>query len=131
MSDETQLVDVRGETLTAEEPPEIDWTETEFPIELFEDRIAIKRADREQITEGGIHLPPDARTRSMTGLVVAAGPGITKGDGSTVPMKVAVGETVVFEQFRAMIEIKVNGHTYHIVKASDLLGKSVGDVKIR
>ena len=28
-------------------------------------------------------------------------------------------------------EIKANGHVYHIMRASDLIGKAVGDVKIR
>ncbi len=132
MSDEQPtLVDVRGEALAAEPVSEPDWTQVDFPIELFEDRIAIKRDDREQVTEGGIALPANAQTRSMTGTVVAVGPGITKGDGSHVPMRVEVGDRVVFEQFRAMIEVKANGHTYHLMRATDLLGKAIGDVKIR
>lgn len=142
MSNEPVLIDTSGaaltsgkpetpETPTEDRPAEPDWTKNEFPIELFEDRIAIKRDDRVAFTDGGIELPPDARERTMTGLVVGAGPGITKGDGSTVPMRVAVGDQVVFEQNRGMTRLQANGYTYNIMRASDLLGKVSGDVKLR
>ena len=117
-----------------EEKVEPDWLapNVHFPIELFEDRIAIKRADAESMTEGGIIIPGRAQEKTMTGLVVGAGPGITKGDGSTVPMKIGLGDIAVFEKHRAMVEVTVNGFKYHITRASDLLGKSRSqDVKIK
>lgn len=131
MSDAPQLVAPDGGLLKTELPQERDWTKVQFPIQLFNDRIAIKRADREEMSEGGIHLPDDARERTMTGVVVAAGPGLTKGDGSNCPMYVAVGDTVVFEQFRHMISLQVEGRAYHLMNANDLLGKVVGGVKIK
>ena len=127
-AEEPTEVEVRGEAKAEpkEEAKEPDWLDPKihFPIELFEDRIAIKRADRESVTGGGIILPDSAQEKSMTGLVVGAGAGITKGDGSAVPMKVAVGDTVVFEKHRSMTEVSCNGFTYHICRASDLMGKA-------
>jgi chaperonin GroES len=131
MSDGPQLISPTGEALKSELPPERDWTQTQFPIALFNDRIAIKRADREAISEGGIHLPEDARERTMTGQVVAVGPGLMKGNGEHCPMYVEVGDTVLFEQFRHMISITVEGRAYHLMNASDLLGKVVGGVKVK
>lgn len=128
---EAKLLAPDGGELKAEEKPKPDWTRTEFPIELFNDRVAIDRDDREQITDGGIVLPPNAQTRSMTGVVVGTGPGLLRGDGTRVPMAVRTGDRVVFEQFRHMIEVKVEGHVYFIVNASDLLGRARGEVKIR
>lgn len=121
-----------------EEPPppkpegvEPDWTKTEFPIELFNDKIAIRRDDREQFSEGGLVLPPSAQQRSMTGLVVGVGPGLQKADGTRLPLPVRVGDRVVFEQFRGMTPVVVQGYLYHILAAHDLLGRARGEVRIR
>lgn len=111
--------------------PERDWTKIKFPIQLFDNKIAIRRDDRAEITEGGIILPDNAQVRSMTGTVVAVGPGFQKGDGTHVPMTVDVGDTVVFEQYRAMIELLVEGRTYHVMNSNDLLGRVIGGVKVK
>lgn len=120
----------------AEEPVEPDWTETPFPIELFDNKIAIKRADVSEMTDGGLYIPESARRgefRTMTATVVAAGPGMMKGDGSFVPMRVQVGDVVVFEKFRAMTPVTVEGFNYHVLAETDLFGKLAGggSVKVR
>jgi chaperonin GroES len=124
----TEVVEPPPPTPEGEEP---DWTKIEFPIELFNDKLAIRRDDREQFTDGGLVLPPNARQRSMTGFVVAVGPGLLKADGSRLPMPIQVGDRVVFEQMRAMTPVVVQGYTYHILNAHDLLGKAKGEVRIR
>ncbi len=106
------------------EDGEPDFTQpgVHFPIVLFEDRIAIRRSDRAEMSRGGIVLPSSAQEKTMTGMVVGVGPGITKGDGSCVPMKVAIGDIAVFEKHRGMTEITCNKFKYHIMRASDLIG---------
>lgn len=126
-----QLVTPGGAKLTSEKKPERDWTKANFPIALFNDKIAIKRADRAEMSEGGIVLPQDARERTMTGLVVAAGPGLMKGDGTHLPMLVSVGDIVVFEQFRHMVKVTVEGYVYNVMNACDLMGKVVGAVRVK
>ena len=108
---------------------EPDWTSVKFPVALFNDKIAIKRDDREQTT-GGLVLPPSAQARPMTGLVVAVGPGLTRGDGSHLPMPVKVGDKIVFEQHRQMTPIVVQGFYYHVLNAHDLLGMVIGESRI-
>lgn len=110
--------------------PEPDWIKTPFPISLFNDKICIKRDDREEM-HGNLILPPQAQQRPMTGVVVAVGPGFLKGDGTRLTMPVEVGDKVVFEQFRQMTPIYVQGYLYHILNAHDLLGKVTGDSRIR
>lgn len=137
----SQLLDADGLPIMKEgvEPPpppkpdkaEPDWTQIPFPIELFQDKVAIRRHDREEFTDGGLILPKQAQRRPMTGLVVGTGPGLMRGDGTFVPMMVKVGDVCVFEQFRTMTPIYVEGFLYHICNGHDLLGKSRGDVKIR
>jgi len=110
----------------AEEKQETDWTETPFPIELFSNNIVIKRDDVDEMTEGGIILPETARQgqyRTMVGTVIAVGPGFMKGDGSCIPMRVAVGDRVVFRKFQAMVELTVDGFDYHLLDENGLLGK--------
>jgi len=125
------VIEVEDPVVSKPENSEPDWNSVEFPIELFNDKIAIRRDDRDQITEGGLMLPPNARQRSMTGLVVAVGPGLQKADGSRLPLSVSVGDRVVFEQFRGMTPVVVQGYVYHILSAHDLLGKARGEVRIR
>jgi chaperonin GroES len=132
MADEgPKLIAPDGGLLSSKAKPKRDWTQVEFPIELFSDILALDRDDREQVTDGGIHLPDEAQTRSMTGTVVAVGPGLAKADGTCVPLGVAVGDRVVFGQMRRMIEVKVEGHVYFLTRGHDLLGRARGDVKIR
>jgi len=114
------------------EEPDFTKDNVHFPIDLFENRIAIKRADRESISDGGIYIPGNAQAKTMTGLVVGVGEGMRKGDGSRVPMLVAIGDTVFFEKQRSMIEVSVNGYAYHLLAESDLLGRvRADDVQIR
>ena len=86
----------------------------------------IKRDDVEEMTEGGIILPETARQgqfRTMVGTVIAVGPGTMKGDGSCIPMRVKVGDRVVFKKFQAMVELTVNGFDYHLLDENGLLGR--------
>lgn len=133
--DAPKLVGVDGSELKSELPPEKDWQKHKFPIELFENRIAIKRDDREEMV-GLIHLPPNARERVMTGTVVGVGPGMKKGDGTYVPMlgwpeQIKLGDRIVFEQFRQMISVEVEGRSYHITRDTDLIGRIGGFVKVK
>jgi len=123
----TEVVEPPAPVPAGAEP---DWNKTRFPIELFNDKIAIKRDDREQITTGGLVLPPSAQARPMTGLVVSVGPGLMRGDGTHLPMLVSVGDKVVFEQHRQMTPIVVQGYYYHVLNAHDLLGMVIGESRV-
>jgi chaperonin GroES len=140
MSDESPIIVPVGVEKPAppkvEEPVEPDWTETEFPINIFDNKLVIKRADVSEMTEGGLYIPESARRgefKTMTGTVIAAGPGIMKGDGTYCPMRAKVGDVVVFEKFRSMIPITVQSFNYHILAETDLIGTVAngGSVKVR
>lgn len=119
--------------------PEPDWLarkddgtpEVEFPVEVFDDRIVIKRDDRTSLTASGLYIPDGARQKPMTGTVVSIGAGMLKGDGTRMAMFVAPGDKIVFEQNRGMTPISVNGYWYHILRQTDLLGRARGEVKIK
>lgn len=114
------------EGVTMEAPVEPDWNVVEFPIELFGNRIAIKRDDIADRTDGGLFLPESARHskfRTMVGTCVGVSKGILKADGTHGPMPIKVGDRVVFEKFRSMVEITVNGFMYHTLNWTDLMGR--------
>jgi len=130
-----QLVIPEGVSLT--EPVEPDWCArdesgelvTPFPIELFGNTIVIKRDDIADRTEGGLFLPESARhskLRTMVGTCIACSKGMLNSKGEHGPQPIVVGDRVVFEKFRSMIEIKVNGFLYHALNWTDLLGRMAG-----
>jgi chaperonin GroES len=64
------------------------------------DRILIKRVDeQEEKTIGGIIIPDAAKDKGQTGKVVAVGEGRLMTDGTIVPLRVKVGDTVFFGKY--------------------------------
>lgn len=64
------------------------------------DRILIKRIDdQEEKTIGGIIIPDAAKDKGQTGKVVAVGEGRLMTDGTIVPLRVKVGNTVFFGKY--------------------------------
>ncbi len=64
------------------------------------DRILIKRIDdQEEKTIGGIIIPDAAKDKGQTGKVIAVGEGRLMTDGTIVPLRVKVGNTVFFGKY--------------------------------
>ena len=138
-ADTPELVLPEGTSL--EEPVEPDWVArdaegelvTPFPIEMFGNAIVINRDDIADRSEGGLFLPESARHskfRTMVGTCIAISPGMIKSDGTHAPMPINVGDRVVFEKFRSMIELKVNGFMYHVLNWTDLIGRMRSDATV-
>ena len=60
------------------------------------DRVLVKPLDPEMITSGGIIIPESARTTSTKGTVVAVGDGFRKENGEMTPLKVKVGDVIIY-----------------------------------
>jgi chaperonin GroES len=80
------------------------------------DRVLIEAAPAEEKTASGIIIPDTAKEKPQRGTIVAVGKG--KKDE---PMTVKVGDTVIYGQYSGT-EIKVNGHSYLIMRESDIFG---------
>jgi len=84
------------------------------------DRVLVEIPPREEKTASGIIIPDtvnDDRTNTIRGNVIAVGEG-KYDDGELVPMRVKVGDEVLFEWGT---KIEVDGKEYHIVNESSIL----------
>lgn len=93
-------------------------------IQLFYDRVLIKRKAPEETVRGGIIVPDIAKSRPQEGEVIAVGPGRWDGTCWREP-QVRVGDQVLFSKY-AGIELKLPEDyegDYIILRDEDVLGK--------
>jgi chaperonin GroES len=87
----------------------------------LQDRILIKRIDKEEKTSGGIIIPDTAKEKPQEGEVVAAGNGKRLDDGKVAPMDVKKGDRVLFGKYSGS-EIKIDGDEHLILREEEILG---------
>ncbi len=90
-------------------------------IRPLQDRIIVKKAEKEKKTEGGIILPEGQKDPTSQGEVVAVGPGRRNEKGVLLPMDVKVGDIIFFSQY-AGTEAKVGGDTLFIMRQDEAIG---------
>lgn len=83
--------------------------------------ILVERIEEETTTKGGIIIPDTAKEKPSRGKVLAIGEGTTFENGNTIPMRVKVGDTVLFSKWGGT-EIKLEGKDRLIMKETDVLG---------
>ena len=96
---------------------------TDF-IQPFGDKVLLKILVPEEQTAGGLLVAPVSKDKSNKGLVIATGEGITQPDGTTTPLKVKAGDTVLFVHSSG-INYSNGKDDYKIVSVRDILGKFV------
>ena len=85
------------------------------------DRVIVKPALKEEMTKAGIIVPDTVdKERPEIGKVVAVGEGKTTDDGKTIPLKVKVGNMVLFAKY-GPDEVKIDNEEYLIVSESNIL----------
>ncbi len=89
-------------------------------IQPLGDNVLIKPLEAEEKTASGILLPDSAKEKPQMGEIMAVGEGLTTPEGKTLPMKVKVGQKVMYKKWGGD-EVKVNGQDWMIVKQGDIL----------
>jgi len=89
-------------------------------VKPLHDRVLVERTQSEEQTAGGIIIPDSAKEKPQEGLIVAAGNGLKKEDGTNIPLDVKQGDKILFAKWSGT-EIKVNGKDLLIMKESDIL----------
>ena len=83
--------------------------------------VLIRELPRTNVTKSGIQLPDQPQnTKTLRGTIIAAGDGSVAFDGTLVPMKVAVGDVVLFKTYEAE-ETNVNGERMFLVDQRQIL----------
>ncbi len=85
------------------------------------DRVAIRRLEGEDRSEGGIIIPDTAKEKPQEGEVIAAGPGGRDEGGKLIPIDLSVGDIVLFGKWSGT-EVKIDGQDLLIMKESDIMG---------
>ena len=84
------------------------------------DNVLIKPMEEEKKTPSGILLPETAKEKPQIGKVMAVGPGGLTDTGKKIPMKIKVGQKVVYKKWGGN-EIKVDGKEWLLVEQKDIL----------
>lgn len=83
------------------------------------DRVILSPEKTEEKSHGGLMLPSASQEKSQIAVVKAVGEGEVI-EGKTQPMKVKVGDRVLYTKY-AGSEFKFNGEEYIIIKQTDIL----------
>ncbi len=84
------------------------------------DKVIVRRLEAEEITDGGIVLPENAREKATQGRVLSVGDGRLLPDGSRAKPAVAEGDRVLFGEYSGT-EVVVNGEKLLIMDENDIL----------
>jgi chaperonin GroES len=82
--------------------------------------VLIKPLEAETKTASGIILPETAKKESQVGTVMAIGEGWHNHEGKVFPLKVKVGQKVMYKQWGTN-EVKVGTENWTIVEEKDIL----------
>ncbi|GIX30673.1 MAG: 10 kDa chaperonin 3 [Porticoccaceae bacterium] len=89
-------------------------------IKPLYDRVVVRRIDAEQKSKGGIIIPDTAKEKPTQGEVIAVGEGALLDDGTLRPLRVKVGDRVLFAKY-AGTEIEQGDDTLLVMRESDIL----------
>jgi len=85
------------------------------------DNILIKAIEEEEITKSGILLPGSVqKEKPEQGTVIAVGSGLITKEGKTVPMKIKVGDKILFTKY-GVTEIRVENVDYLMARQPEIL----------
>lgn len=89
-------------------------------IQPLFDNVLIKPLEAEQKTASGIILPDSAKEKPQAGIVMAIGTGALSEEGKVIPMRVKVGDQVMYKKWGGN-EVKVEGIEMILVEQKDIL----------
>jgi chaperonin GroES len=87
----------------------------------LQDRILVKRVNKEEKTSGGLFIPDTAKEKPQEAEVVAIGNGKRLEDGKVIPLDVKPGQRILFGKYSGS-EIKIDGEEHLILREDEILG---------
>ena len=95
-------------------------------IEPLSDVVVIRRSSQQEISEGGVYIPPSDDFREDIGVVAFAGKGRLSPKGVFIPNEVKPGMKVLFSTNGHQIT-KVNGEELVVLREPSIIGIIDGD----
>lgn len=95
----------------------------------IQDRIIVRPDDKEEVSQGGIIIPEAAQQRSLSGVVVATGPGRHLENGQIAKIQVKVGNKVWWTEYGGN-KIKYSGTEHVVLRELDILAIEAFDVSV-
>lgn len=83
--------------------------------------VLIEPIELPDTTPSGLVLPESSKDRPNQGKVIAVGEGILLENGTLSPVRVWVGDTVLFQKYSG-IEFKMDSKKFLIMRDTELLG---------
>lgn len=87
----------------------------------LDNRVMVKRTVAEVVSKGGLHIPLAAKEKTTEGDIIAIGDGRLDDKGNRIPMRVAVGDHVLFQKYGGS-EITLDDGDYLVLSENDILG---------
>ena len=94
---------------------------TECPITPLGDKIIILPLEEGEQTYGNIIIPDAGQEKPEIGTVLAVGPGRISTDGTLIPNRIEVGQTIMVPKFGAQVVV-IENETYVVASENDVLG---------
>lgn len=83
-------------------------------------RVLAKALEQQETLKGGIILPDSAKKKQETATVVAIGPGKRLDDGTTLPIPVKIGDTILMDKYAGQ-QVTIDDEEFIILKADDII----------
>ena len=93
----------------------------ECPIIPLGDKIIILPQDEGEQMYGNIVVPDTGKEKPEIGTVLAVGPGRISTNGTLIPNRIKVGQTIMLPKFGAQVVV-VENETYVVASENDVLG---------
>ena len=93
----------------------------ECPIIPLSDKVVILPVEEGEQTYGNIIIPDAGQEKPEMGKVLAVGPGRISTDGTLIPNRLEVGQTIIVPKFGAQVVV-VENETYIVASENDVLG---------
>jgi|TARA_B110000459_G_C16403466_1_gene399693 chaperonin GroES len=86
----------------------------------LQDRVLVKREQKESTSKGGIYLAESDQPTQQTGVVISTGPGKMNADGELNPVNVKSGDLVFFAKYGG-VEFNFENEEYIVMKEEDII----------
>ncbi len=86
----------------------------------IEDNVVLQKATETGQTAGGVIIPDTTQEGTLSGEVIAVGPGRNLENGDRTHMQCKIGDIVVYPKYGAK-ELEIDGDDYLIIKEKELL----------